>query len=49
MKMFWKIFGIGLGSAAVASLATTTIIHNGKKFKKAFGKKDKKENQSDNK
>lgn len=40
MKLgFWKIFGIGLGTAAVSSLAVATICHNGKKIRKTFGKK----------
>ena len=41
MKNFWKIFGIGAGAAAVASIVTSTVCRNAKKIREAFPEKKK--------
>jgi len=43
MNLFWKVMFGTLAGAIVTGAATTVVCVNGKKIKKAFGKKDKEE------
>lgn len=39
MRNFWKIFGIGAGAAAAASVITSVVCHNVKKVRETFPEK----------